>query len=142
MVHGRGLAGEPRATVQEMAPRLVIGEGFAQDRLVALAIEAVPAMRGPRRHDMVAGRYAVDARADRLDDARPLVPEDDRHGIAERAFDHFEIGVTQSRGHDADQDVARLEPLDADRRDLERLADAGQDGSLEFGGHRLLLLVV
>ena len=47
-----------------------------------------------------------DARADRLDHARALVPEDHRHGEGDRAVDHGQIAVAQPGGGDGDQHLA------------------------------------
>ena len=93
---------------------------LAQDRRVAVAIEAMPAMRVPRQHDMVADLNAARGGADLLDDAGGLVPEHDRHRIAQRSLDHFEIGVAEPGGADPHQHVGRLQRRRRDRFDRHR----------------------
>src|ERR1051325_10245048 len=79
---------------------------LAQDRQVAVAVEAMPAMGVPRQDHMVA--YGNPARrwSDRLDDAGGLVAEHDRHRVAQRAGNDFEIGVAESGRPDPPQHVA------------------------------------
>jgi hypothetical protein len=52
------------------------------------------AMRVPGEDDVIANGDATCLRPNLLDNARRLVPQHDQHRIAQRAFDHFEIGVT------------------------------------------------
>jgi hypothetical protein len=63
-----------------------------------------------------------DCRSDLLDDASGLVPEHDRHGIAQRAVDHFQIGVAETGGAHAHQHVRRAERCGADLLDRQRRA--------------------
>src|SRR5690349_7060330 len=125
------LTRQPRFAVEQMAARLVEGEGLAQDRLVTLAVEAMAAMRVPRADDVVASLHRGHILAHRLDHAGALVAEDDRHRIGERSLDHLEVGVAQARRHDAHQHVAALQLGDARAAHLERLLHRGQDGSVE-----------
>ena len=46
---------QARGAVEQVAARLLARERLAQDRLVALAVEAVAAVRIPRRDDVIAG---------------------------------------------------------------------------------------
>ena len=137
-MHGRRVAGQPRLAVEQVAARLMEGERLAQDRLVALAIEAVAAMRVPGADDVIARRDVGDVLADRLDHARAFVAEHDRHRIGERAVDHLEVGVAEAARHDPHQHVAALQPIDPRAADLERPADRRQDRGVEFD-HRLTI---
>jgi hypothetical protein len=75
------------------------GETFlAQDRQVAIAIEAMSAMRIPGEDDPLALARLGDAGAHVLDHACRLVAEHDWHRIAKRAIDDFEVGVAESGG--------------------------------------------
>ena len=80
---------------------------LAQDRQVAVAIEAMPAMRIPRQDDVFALARSGTPATDVLDDARCLMAEHDRHRIAQRAVDHFQIGVAEAGGADPHQHVGR-----------------------------------
>jgi hypothetical protein len=57
---------------------------LAQRRQVAVAIEAIAAMRVPRQDDVATGT---------LDDAGRLVAEQDRHRRPQRAINHLEVGA-------------------------------------------------
>ena len=84
--------------------------GLAEDRQVAVAIEAMAAMRVPRQDDVVADlRRPCASGPTVLDDARRLVAEHDRHRVAQRAFDDFEVGVAEPGRLDPHQHVAGLE---------------------------------
>ena len=79
--------------IQQVSGRLVAGERLAQDRLVALAIKAVAAVRIPRAHHVVARLDRGDIRAHPLDHAGAFVPQHDRQRIGQRSLHDFEIGV-------------------------------------------------
>lgn len=109
---------------------------LAQDRQLAVAIEAMPAMRIPGQYDMVTDGDATRLSSDPLNDACRLVAEDDRHRIAQGPFDHFEIGVAQAGGLDSDQHVAGGEisgfyRLDRKRR-LRRVEHGGLVGECHW----------
>jgi hypothetical protein len=112
-----------RAAVEHAPGRLVTAERFAQDRLVALAVEAVPAVRVPRADDVIADLHLRDRRPHPLDHAGALVPQHDRQRIGQGALDHLEVGVAQPACMQAHQHVARLERLQRDV--LDREAPAG-----------------
>src|SRR5262249_15429456 len=78
---------------------------LAQDREAAVAIVAGPAMRVPRRADLTALFPPPHGGTHLLDHACGFMAEHDRHRIAQRAVDHFEVGVTKPRGAHAHQHV-------------------------------------
>jgi hypothetical protein len=51
---------------------------FAQDRLIAIAIKAVPTMRIPGQDDVIACSHGLDRSAYLFDDARSFVPQNHR----------------------------------------------------------------
>src|SRR5690606_39214763 len=123
---------ESRAAIEKVAGRLVAGERLAQDRLIAIAVKAVSAVRVPRCDDMVADVHSPDLFSDGFDDACTLVSEHDRHRVAEAAFDDLEVGVAESARAIPDQDVGGSEAVEGDVFDSQRLADAMKYCSLEF----------
>ena len=56
---------------------------LAQDRQIAVAVEAMAAMRVPRQDHMVADREPLCRRAALFDNPRRFVPEHDRQGVAQ-----------------------------------------------------------
>jgi hypothetical protein len=74
---------------------------LAEDRQAAIAIETMTAMPVPGEDDVIANGDATCLRPNLLDNARRLVPQHDQHRIAQRAFDHFEIGMAKSDRLDA-----------------------------------------
>src|SRR5262249_21980962 len=80
----------------------------AQVRLARRAPPAVAADRQERADHVIAGLEAVDARPDFLDDPRALVAADDRGARHDVAMPQVLVGVTQTRGHVADQSLAGL----------------------------------
>src|SRR5262245_19417741 len=87
---------EPRASVEQSSAPLVTREGLAQDRLIAVAIEAVSAGRIPRRNNLVTRPDKGDGAADILDRAGSLVTEHDGERISKFTLDHLEIGVAEA----------------------------------------------
>ena len=109
MVQPAAVQAQARRAVEQVAARLLAREGLAQDRLAALAIEAVAAVRIPRGDDVIARPHQRHRRADRLDDAGALVAEHDRQRIREAALDDLEVGVAQAAGAVSHQHVAGRE---------------------------------
>jgi hypothetical protein len=58
---------------------------------------------------MVPRLYPARGRANLFDDPGSLVPQHHRHGIAQRSFDHLEVGVAKSRSANPHQHVGRPE---------------------------------
>ena len=104
-------------TVEGDRLRPVCEIGLAQDRQVAVAIEAMAAMRVPRQDDMVADCDAACLGPDFLDNAGRLVTQHNRHRIAQRAGDDFEIGVTEPGRFDAHQHIIASKPVGEDSLD-------------------------
>ena len=107
MVHLVATALHARTPVEQKALWLVACERFAQDRLVALAVVAMPAMRVPGTDDVIANLHLRHVAAHRLDDAGPFVPENDRQRIGQRPLDHFQIGMAKPACLDLHQHVGR-----------------------------------
>src|SRR6202000_1787096 len=95
----------PASTVELNRKRRLLKIRFAQNRKIAIAIEAVPAMRIPGQDDVVADGYTAGIAADLLDNAGRFMTEDNRHGIAQSAIDDFEVGVTESDRRDPDPNI-------------------------------------
>src|SRR5262249_27033694 len=108
---------------------------LAQDREAAVAIVAVAAMRVPRQDDVIALLQLPHGGACLLDHPRGFMAEHDRHRIAQRAVDHFEIGVAKTRGAHAHQHVRWGERRGGDRLDLQRALRALQHSRLVVKGH-------
>ena len=77
-------------------------------------------MRVPGQHDVIADIYAARGSANLLDDPGRLVPEHNRHGIAQRSLNHFQIGVAKSGRTDPHQHVVRFQSHCRDRLDRHR----------------------
>src|SRR5581483_6705306 len=125
----RPLRREPGGAVEQAAG----GEGgagvLAQVALVAVAEEAVAALRHPRDDHVVAGLEVGDAFADLLDHAGALVAQHDRAGRHQRAALHRQVGVAHARRAHTHLDLARVRRVDLDVvSDLEGLVEPGEDG--------------
>ena len=127
------------SAVQQEAFRLIAGERLAQDRQVALAVEAVSAVRIPGKNHVVAGLHLRDFAAHSLDDPGALVAEHDRQRIRERTLDDFEIGVAQPAGLDLHQHVGRRKCRHLQRVERHRLLDLVQHRRAEL--HEMFLPV-
>src|SRR5262245_33574787 len=101
---------------------------LAQDREAAVAIVAVAAMRVPRQDDVIAPLELPHGGTHLLDHACGFMAEHDWHRIAQRAVDHFEVGVTKPRGAHAHQHVRWCDRRGSDRLDLQRTVRAVQHG--------------
>jgi hypothetical protein len=78
---------------------------LAQDGEAAVVIVAVAAMRVPRQDDVIALLQLPDGGTHLLSHACGFMAEHDWHRIAQRAVNHFEIGVTKPCGAHAHQHV-------------------------------------
>ena len=114
-----------------------VGEGPVRDRGVeplarcgttTAAARALAARGRPREHDVVAGSDLRDRLADRLDDPRPLVPEHHRRRPSELPLHLVEIRATDADGGHPDDDLVRPRLVEVELDDLERLADAVEEG--------------
>ncbi len=121
-----------RAAIELVACRLMPCEWLAQDRLVALAIEAMSAVRVPRAHHVIARCDLRDGAAHTFDDARAFVAEHDRQGIDEAALHDLEIGVAKAARTDAHQDVEWFEWGQQDLLDRQGLIDRVKDRRFEL----------
>src|SRR5262252_930388 len=108
---------------------------LAQDREAAVAIVAVAAMRVPRQDDVIALFHPPHGGTHLLDHACGFMAEHDRHRIAQRAVDHFEIGVAKPRGTHAHQHVRWGERRGSEHLDLQRAVRAVQHGRPVVEGH-------
>ncbi len=69
--------------------------------------------------------------ADGLDDARSLMAQDDWQWVGQRALDDFQVGVTETAGTQAHQDVVRAKGAERDALDGKRPTYLVQDGGAE-----------
>src|SRR3954451_5128716 len=128
-------------------PEGPVGQAAVEDRRAEVADvgvprraeAAVPAHGQERRDHVVALLDARHARADLLDDAGALVAADDREARHDVAVAQVLIGVTQARGHPADQHLPLFGLVEVELRDLPIAAFAPQHGCP--GLHELLLRV-
>ena len=126
-------AREPRRAVGQVAEALLVADRDAAVRARALAVHALPALRGEQRHDVVARLHERHAGADPLDDARALVPEHAgrvARGVGARRG--VEVGVADAARDEAHQHLAglRLGQVDAPgRRAASRTPRAPRRGS-------------
>jgi hypothetical protein len=134
VMHRRTRARQAGAAVEEHALRFVALVGFAEDRQIALAVEAVAAVRIPRADDMVARPDGRHVAAHRFDDTGALVTEHDGQRIREGARHHFEIGVAQAAGPEPHEDVVGAERAHLQGFDDERLVDVVQHSRVESHG--------
>ncbi len=71
---------------------------------------------------MIAGLNAGDPRADLAHDPRAFVSEDrGEDALAVEPVERVGVGMADAGGHDLDQHLARLRPLEIDFDDLEGL---------------------
>src|SRR6266851_1966344 len=84
---------------------------------------------------MVADIEALRRRTEFFDDPGRLMAEHDRHGIAQRPGDDFEIGVAEPGRLDPHQHVAAAKPACDHRLDRHRRPDAMQHRRAVFDRH-------
>src|SRR5215831_11512642 len=99
---------------------------IAQIAHAARAEPAVPADRQERADHVVARFQPAHAVADFLDDARTLVPADDREAHRDVAGPQMIIGVAQPGRREPDEYLAGLRRVKIQLGDLPVLADAPQ----------------
>src|SRR5207247_1568461 len=101
---------------------------LAEVGVARVAVPARAAERHPVEDHVVLRLDAPDAGADRLDDARALVPEHagERHG--EVAGDGVQVAVADAARGEPDEHLAVARVAHGERLDRERLADRVQDG--------------
>ena len=82
---------------------------------------------------MIAHLQVADPGADLLDDARPLVPADDRqcHAGQISGLDMV-VGMAQPGGLERDQDLALLRSVEVDFLDRPRLVESPQHGGVRL----------
>ena len=101
--------------------------GEAVPRTATPTGAAGAADRAPVEDDEVAGRDLGDVGADRLDDPRGLVPEEERELVVDRALAVVEVGVAHAARLHRDPDLARARVGDDDLADLDRRALGERD---------------
>ena len=137
LVHDHAV-GERAAAQHRAEPRVVGGAVHpaadaqvvrAAARVAATArATRVAARRAPRDDDAVAGCDTGDAFADLLDDARALVPEQDREAHAPAAgLDDVQVGVADAARLDPHLHLARADGLERDLLDRRPRARLGED---------------
>ena len=107
-----------------MALVLLLADRQAEVRPVAAAVDALAALRGEERHDVIARRERGHVRADALDDAGAFVAEH-RRRVAGRigARCRVEVGVADAAGGEPDEDLARARLREVDLLDDEWLPE-------------------
>ena len=129
------LLGE-RADAERGGERRAVGERHLLGRVVggeavpgptAPAGAAVAAHRAPVEDHEVAGRDAVDVGADRLDDARGLVAEQEREVVVDRALAVVQVGVAHAAGLHLHPHLARARVGHHDLLHFDRCALAACD---------------
>ena len=93
------------------------------------------AARHEDEHHVIARREAVDAFADRLDDAGGLVPQHHRRRTRTGAVDDGKVGVAEAGGPDLDQNFAPAGLRQIDFDDLERLRARVRDRRSHLAKH-------
>jgi hypothetical protein len=88
-------------------------------------------VRIPGEDDVVSDARLLHPRADGGNRACCLVARDDRHGRSELSRNDFEIGVTETRGTDAHQDLPRCQRPDLHRFQRQGAARISKDGCTE-----------
>ena len=113
---------------------LTLGLGADAERQPAgQAAFTVAAIGGQAGDDMVARLHGADFRAHSLDDAGALVAQDGGKRVRVGALHEVEVGVAQTCGLGADEDLARTGLVDLDVFNLKRLAHFAQNGGLHVG---------
>src|SRR5262249_23765945 len=115
---------EPGGPVRQVALVLPVADRDASIRLRAEAVNALAALGGEQRDDVVARAHRRDAVADPLDDPGPLVAQDARR-IAGRidAGGGVQVGVTDAARGQAHEHLARARLGEIDLLDDERLPE-------------------
>ena len=122
--------GETRGAVREVAETLLVADGGAAIRPRAQAMDALTALRGEERHDVVALRDERHIVAHPLDDACALVPS--THGaypLGSAPGSCVEIRVADAARDEPDEHFAGLRLCEVHILDDERLPEL-----LEHGG--------
>ena len=131
MVHRLPVAGESRLPIHQPARFHRRPGGRAEMGEIAQALLAGAAGRRPRESDVIADGDPRRPRPDRFDDARPFVAENGRAARLGSAVDRVQIGVTDARGAETHEHLARpgwrkIEVLDV-KRPACRLEHRGTD---------------
>ena len=121
MVQGRTVDVQALRTRQQR-PRTVRGGARLAQRGPTVGTRgAVAAARHEDDDDVVADSQVVDVGAERFDDAGRLVSEGHRQGPRPVPVDHRKVGVTETRGRDLQQDLARPRWIELHFHDRQRL---------------------
>jgi hypothetical protein len=97
-----------------------------------VAIPATAARWSEEHHDVVTRADGVRPAADRVYDARGLVPQDDRKRKPEISLDVVEIAVAHAGGYDPHRNLAGPWPLEVHRLDGERFSHLMQNGGAHW----------
>src|SRR5580700_3999054 len=84
---------------------------------------AVPAVGKPGEQDVIAGLEAADARAEVLDDARPLVAEDHREQGWVDSLDDMEVGMADPARRHPNAHLALPRRIELELLDHKRLTE-------------------
>jgi hypothetical protein len=128
-----------RSAVAERHALRGVVSGEAIPRLATQAGATVTADRPPVENHEVAGCDLRDALADRRDNARGFMPEQERELVVDAAFAIVQVGMTNAARLDVDERLARSWVRYDDRGDLDRSTLAPRDDALHFAGHGFVL---
>lgn len=95
-------------------------------------------MRNQERNDVIAWRELFHARAAFDDDTRRFMAEERRKLPRHGTVQDVQIGVTQPRRFDLNQDLTLARALEVDEIDGERFVLSVCDGSADFHGWRAM----
>ena len=113
---------EPPSAAQQLAPAVRRRAVRAHIGLARDARHAFAARRQEGQHDAVAGREQRVRVAGLHDGRHRLVPERHRQRARAVAVDHRQVGVAQSGGVDAHEQLAGARRIEIDRRKRQRRA--------------------
>jgi hypothetical protein len=129
---------ESRRPVGQVALVLLLADGQAEVRSLAAAVHTLAALRREERDDVIARGERRDVRADLLDHAGALVPENGRRvagGVCARG--RVEIGMAHPAGDEANERLARARLGELDLLHDERRAEFLEDGGADLHGGSL-----
>src|SRR5690606_6591242 len=129
LVHRQAALFEARLLCR-LTPRL--GADAAR-HMAGQAMFAMAAKGRKTWDDMIAGLHGMNLRADLLDDARRLVPENRGQWVGIGALDEMQVRMADARRHCADQHLTRSRLVDLNILNDERALYRAQNGCLHDG---------
>ena len=129
---------EAGGSVGKVAEALLVADRDATVRAIAEAVDALSALGGEQRDDVIAARDERDAVADALDDTRAFVAEH-AGGISRRigAGGGVEVGVADAAGGEPHENLTRLRLGEIDLLNDERAAELLENCCADLHGTSL-----